>query len=140
MLVLYGDLSAAKRMSRFGLATRAGPNSGSSSASSASIGDLTSSSYWLRWASNQALLLFTFRPRKKPLKSPFHPANRSAIGPRLSGSGPRPHVFVEVIASMPVFEMPLDQLKVYGGRNPRPSDFDAYWERALRERSEERRV
>jgi cephalosporin-C deacetylase len=34
---------------------------------------------------------------------------------------------------MPVFEMPLDQLAAYGGRNPRPADFDAYWARALAE-------
>jgi cephalosporin-C deacetylase len=29
--------------------------------------------------------------------------------------------------------MPLDQLKQYTGRNPRPADHDAYWERALAE-------
>ncbi|HXI96852.1 MAG TPA: acetylxylan esterase [Candidatus Acidoferrum sp.] len=34
---------------------------------------------------------------------------------------------------MPAFEMPLEQLKSYGGRNPRPDDFDAYWDRALSE-------
>lgn len=34
---------------------------------------------------------------------------------------------------MPLFEMPLDQLEVYAGRNPRPGDFDAYWERAHNE-------
>src|SRR3984893_398337 len=34
---------------------------------------------------------------------------------------------------MSVFEMPLDQLRSYTGRNPKPSDFEAYWERALRE-------
>ena len=34
---------------------------------------------------------------------------------------------------MPVFEMPLEKLREYGGRNPRPADFDAYWERALAE-------
>jgi cephalosporin-C deacetylase len=32
---------------------------------------------------------------------------------------------------MPLFEMPLEQLRTYQGRNPRPSDFDAYWQRAL---------
>jgi cephalosporin-C deacetylase len=32
---------------------------------------------------------------------------------------------------MPLFEMPLDQLRSYNGRNPRPADFDAYWDRAL---------
>lgn len=34
---------------------------------------------------------------------------------------------------MPVFEMPLEQLRSYSGRNPKPSDFDAYWDRALHE-------
>lgn len=34
---------------------------------------------------------------------------------------------------MPVFEMPLEQLRIYQGRNPRPADFDAYWDRALAE-------
>jgi cephalosporin-C deacetylase len=34
---------------------------------------------------------------------------------------------------MPVFEMPLDQLRVYTGTNPRPPDFDDYWARALAE-------
>ena len=34
---------------------------------------------------------------------------------------------------MPVFEMPLDQLAAYAGRNPRPADFDAYWARAIAE-------
>ncbi len=34
---------------------------------------------------------------------------------------------------MSVFEMPLDELKQYQGINPRPDDFDQYWERALEE-------
>ncbi|AIQ51745.1 alpha/beta fold hydrolase [Paenibacillus sp. FSL R7-0331] len=34
---------------------------------------------------------------------------------------------------MPLVDMPLEQLKQYQGRNPRPADFDAYWERALEE-------
>jgi len=34
---------------------------------------------------------------------------------------------------MPVFEMPLEQLRTYQGRNPRPDDFDAYWDSALAE-------
>ncbi|MDG0814473.1 alpha/beta fold hydrolase [Cohnella rhizosphaerae] len=34
---------------------------------------------------------------------------------------------------MPALDMPLDQLKEYRGRNPRPADFDEYWERALAE-------
>lgn len=31
------------------------------------------------------------------------------------------------------FDLPLDQLQRYQGVNPRPADFDAYWERALAE-------
>ena len=34
---------------------------------------------------------------------------------------------------MPLVDMPLDALHAYEGRNPRPEDFDAYWERALAE-------
>lgn len=34
---------------------------------------------------------------------------------------------------MPLVDMPLAQLKEYTGRNPRPADFDTYWERALEE-------
>ena len=34
---------------------------------------------------------------------------------------------------MPVVDMPLDKLKTYQGLNPRPEDFDAYWEAALSE-------
>ncbi len=34
---------------------------------------------------------------------------------------------------MPLVDMPLDQLKNYQGRNPRPDDFDTYWESALAE-------
>ncbi len=34
---------------------------------------------------------------------------------------------------MAVFEMPLDELRRYQGINPRPNDFDAYWERGLAE-------
>jgi Acetyl xylan esterase (AXE1) len=36
---------------------------------------------------------------------------------------------------MPIFELPLDQLREYHGRNPKPTDFDAYWDRGLRELS-----
>ena len=31
------------------------------------------------------------------------------------------------------FDMPLDQLKSYSGCNPRPDDFDQYWDHALAE-------
>jgi cephalosporin-C deacetylase len=34
---------------------------------------------------------------------------------------------------MPIFDYPLDQLQRYEGCNPRPADFDAYWDRALAE-------
>ena len=34
---------------------------------------------------------------------------------------------------MAVFEMPMDQLVTYQGRNPRPDDFDTYWDGALAE-------
>jgi len=34
---------------------------------------------------------------------------------------------------MPLFDMPLDQLREYRGTNPRPPDMDAYWDRALDE-------
>lgn len=34
---------------------------------------------------------------------------------------------------MPAFEMPLEKLRSYRGRNPKPEDFDAYWETALAE-------
>jgi cephalosporin-C deacetylase len=32
-----------------------------------------------------------------------------------------------------LFDMPLDKLKVYKGRNPRPADFDRFWDRGLAE-------
>jgi cephalosporin-C deacetylase len=32
-----------------------------------------------------------------------------------------------------LLDMPFEQLKAYPGRNPRPADFDAYWDRALAE-------
>ena len=34
---------------------------------------------------------------------------------------------------MPAFDFPLEELKQYKGCNPRPIDFDTYWEDALRE-------
>jgi cephalosporin-C deacetylase len=34
---------------------------------------------------------------------------------------------------MPLIDLPLDELERYQGRNPRPEDFDAYWQRALEE-------
>lgn len=34
---------------------------------------------------------------------------------------------------MPVIDMPLAELKNYRGINPRPDDFDAYWDKALQE-------
>ncbi|NOU85519.1 alpha/beta fold hydrolase [Paenibacillus sp. LMG 31460] len=34
---------------------------------------------------------------------------------------------------MPILDMPLEQLKQYEGRNPKPADFEEYWSRALDE-------
>ena len=34
---------------------------------------------------------------------------------------------------MPMWDMNWDELQVYGGCNPRPDDFDAYWGDALDE-------
>jgi cephalosporin-C deacetylase len=34
---------------------------------------------------------------------------------------------------MPIFDLPLPQLKEYQGRNPRPPDMEAYWDAALKE-------
>jgi cephalosporin-C deacetylase len=34
---------------------------------------------------------------------------------------------------MPIIDLPLAELERYEGKNPRPADFDAYWERALAE-------
>lgn len=34
---------------------------------------------------------------------------------------------------MPLIDMPLEKLKQYKGINPKPKDFDAYWERGLKE-------
>jgi cephalosporin-C deacetylase len=34
---------------------------------------------------------------------------------------------------MPIFDLSLDELWSYRGRNPRPADFDEYWDRALAE-------
>ena len=32
---------------------------------------------------------------------------------------------------MPLFDMPIDQLRKYTGTNPIPEDFDAYWDDSL---------
>ncbi|QKS72304.1 alpha/beta fold hydrolase [Paenalkalicoccus suaedae] len=37
---------------------------------------------------------------------------------------------------MPLTDLPIEALYEYAGRNPRPEDFDAYWEAALKELSE----
>ena len=34
---------------------------------------------------------------------------------------------------MPTIDMPLEKLHQYQGRNPRPADFDEFWETALAE-------
>ena len=34
---------------------------------------------------------------------------------------------------MPLIDLPLDQLRTYAGRNPKPADFDAFWDDSLAE-------
>ena len=34
---------------------------------------------------------------------------------------------------MPIIDMPLEELQRYQGTNPRPEDFDEYWDKALAE-------
>jgi cephalosporin-C deacetylase len=34
---------------------------------------------------------------------------------------------------MPIFDFPLPQLRAYTGRNPRPADFDSFWDAAVAE-------
>ncbi len=34
---------------------------------------------------------------------------------------------------MPLVDMPLDELQKYEGRNPRPADFDEYWDKSIAE-------
>lgn len=34
---------------------------------------------------------------------------------------------------MPILDMPVKELECYEGRNPRPADFDEYWEKAIAE-------
>ena len=34
---------------------------------------------------------------------------------------------------MPIVDMPLEELKEYSGRNPRPADFDSYWDAGIAE-------
>lgn len=34
---------------------------------------------------------------------------------------------------MPIFEMPLEKLLAYQGVNPRPENFDEYWDESIRE-------
>jgi cephalosporin-C deacetylase len=34
---------------------------------------------------------------------------------------------------MPIVDMPLEKLRTYQGRNPRPADFEAFWDRSLAE-------
>jgi cephalosporin-C deacetylase len=36
-----------------------------------------------------------------------------------------------MLAAMPLIDLPLPELEIYAGRNPRPGDFDEYWSRAL---------
>ena len=34
---------------------------------------------------------------------------------------------------MPLIDMPLEDLKSYQGRNPKPADFDEFWDKSLAE-------
>ena len=34
---------------------------------------------------------------------------------------------------MPIIDMPLEELRTYQGRNPKPEDFEEYWDRAIAE-------
>ena len=34
---------------------------------------------------------------------------------------------------MPLIDMPLDELKTYQGRTPRPDDFDTFWDQGVAE-------
>jgi cephalosporin-C deacetylase len=38
--------------------------------------------------------------------------------------------------TLPLIDLPLEELETYEGRNPRPEDFDSYWTRALAELAE----
>src|SRR6185312_6546501 len=44
-----------------------------------------------------------------------------------------PHASFVIVPAMPLIDLPLAELRKYSGRNPRPADFDAYWDSALRE-------
>lgn len=59
----------------------------------------------------------------------FHAWRDGARGVRC----PRFVFFTPDDFAMPLIDLPLEQLRSYAGRNPRPADFDAYWEEALRE-------
>ena len=41
--------------------------------------------------------------------------------------------FFEGVIKMPIVDMPLEELKAYQGRNPKPVDFEEYWDRAIAE-------
>src|SRR5689334_22843563 len=34
---------------------------------------------------------------------------------------------------MPIIDKPLSELRTYTGRNPRPADFDAFWDKSIAE-------
>src|SRR5690242_4208394 len=75
MFVLYGDLSALNRTSRYGRKILPSPNSGSSSATSSSIGARTSCSYCSLWASQYVLVFSASSPSKNSSASTFQPLN-----------------------------------------------------------------
>jgi len=57
----------------------------------------------------------------------------SALPPYNGSSKRRAPRRKEMFFAMPMIDMPLAELKQYKGINPRPADFDAYWEKALAE-------
>src|SRR5215831_18748999 len=67
-------------------------------------------------------------PRSVP-----HPAPHLLDGRRDHAILPAQRTATGRDSSVPVFEMPMEQLVQYRGRNPRPDDFEAYWAAALAE-------
>src|SRR5690349_25178374 len=75
MLVLYGSSLALNRTSRYGRKIFPSPYFGLSSASSASIGAFTLSSYTCLWSCQYAFELSASRPSKNSSASAGHPLN-----------------------------------------------------------------
>ncbi len=56
-----------------------------------------------------------------------------AIAPRLSSAPDFAAAALTNEPAMPLIDLPLEQLKTYTGRTPRPETFDAYWQEAMAE-------